>query len=748
MAIDKSKVNIPLIGLLAVKNLFITKEELQKALSKCLGAKDLNIALKEYFISKQLVSSQNIARLVKAAKALEMRQLELKFGVIAIKNGFINQGVLKLVLEEQKVDIKNKKKMRLIGDMLVEAGMLTVKQRDSILKLQKRIKQDPVPEGSPKNVPDSKKTPPAQETVIEKEATNKETNQEGSPVQAVETQEGEATQDIQKADGSSKELVDEKEEDQSLVETEIITGGIKLEIAKDWMAAFLSKSDHFANTVTVDEVKEALYEKDIVFGLANDKMIEGFINSSGFKTKSFRIAKGIIPIQGKDARVEFFFNTDYLKAGGLTKDGVIDFKDRGEVPHVEEGTMLAEKIPMVESRTGHNIYGQEIDAIPGEDIALKCGKGSKLSEDGYKILAAVKGFPKYTLSGHVYVHQSYTTSGDVDYQTGHINYDGNVVVTGRIKSGFKVKGNDISAIELDGGILNADGDVKIAGGINEGKIYARGNVYAKFIHKSEIVCMGDVIVEKEIVEADVECSGSCVVENGKLITSNVTAKMGVHAMHIGTQMSAPNIIKVAHDPFTEKELEKNKVQLDALKEKIEHQDEKKEKFKEENLTVQKQITELAHVQDRSQLEEKEINSKLASMEKSTQNAAVISELQEKVKKLQSHAQMAEKSLDGCFDKSDEIEELTGAVEKEINSLSKRRGDFLEERKNLIQWAKDNPGKPVVVVKGAAMSETIIRGMHSEKRLSEMVRHAKIMEVLCTSEDGQSLNLYEMQVGNI
>ena len=47
-----------------------------------------------------------------------------------------------------------------------------------------------------------------------------------------------------------------------------------------------------------------------------------------------------MPIQGKNARVEFFFNTDYLKAGDLSIDGGIDFKDRGEIPHVEEGTVL------------------------------------------------------------------------------------------------------------------------------------------------------------------------------------------------------------------------------------------------------------------------------------------------------------------------------------------------------------------------------------------------------------------------
>ncbi len=723
-----SKPKIPLIGLLAVKNLLVTKEELQKALRQCAGESKLNTALRDYFLSHELISSQNIDRLMRAAKALEMRKLEFKFGAIAIRKGFINQSVLKLALEEQESSIKSKGKLRLVGDMLVEAGMLTEKQRDYILKLQNRVRQDATKEnqaGSEKPVPQdtaaSTDKPFAENSAPEKQS-DKPIDNEPEPKP--------------------------EENTPTLLEPEIIDGGIKLEMSNDFMAAFLSKTDHFNSDIAVNELKESLLDKGIILGLADDKMIEGFINSSGFKTKSFRVAKGVLPIQGKDAKIEFFFNTDYLKAGGLTKDGTIDFKDRGEIPHIEEGTVLAEKIPMVEARRGHNIYGDEIETVPGTDIALKYGKGAKASEDGYKILAAVKGFPKYALSGHVYVHQEYVTEGDVDYETGHVNYDGNVNVKGRIKSGFKVKGNDIKAIELDGGIINAGGDVIIEGGINEATIYSRGNVYAKFIHKSEVICMGNVVVQKEIVDADVECSGTCIAENGKLISSRITAKMGIKAKNIGTEMASPSLIMVAYDPFTEKELEKNIEKIDTLKRKISHCKEKKEKLKDENISLQKQITELAHVQDRSQLEIKEIQSQITAKENDSADTVVINELKEKISSLNKNAKKAEENLDTCFDKTEEIEVQLDKENKEIESLEQRKDDFMEERANLIQWAKDNPGKPVVICEGAIMPETVIKGKHSEKRITELTRHSRVSEMLVTSEDGQVLNIYEMQVGSI
>ena len=704
-----------MIGLLAVKNLLITKEDLQRALSHCSGAENPDFALKEYFLSKEIISAQNMERLLRASRTIDLRQKEFKFGAVAIRKGFINQSVLKLVLEEQENDIKNKRKVRLIGDMLVEAGMMTEKQRDYILKLQERVREE------------------AKKSSEEKTA--------GAPPQPVSLKPENASGIPEKSD---HERGEDRQDAGTLMAPEIINGGIKLEISKDLMAAFLTKTDYFDEAITLDGIKSVLYEKGIVAGVADDKMIEGFIQSSGFKTKAFRVAKGVLPIQGKDARVEFFFNINYLKVGGLAEDGVIDFKERGEIPFVEAGTVLAEKIPMIESRKGYDIYGHEIETIPGKDIDLKYGKGTKLSEDGHKLLADAGGFPKYALSGHVFVHQEYTSEGDVDYETGHVQYDGNVNVKGRIKSGFKVAGNNVQAIEVDGGIITAEGNVKIAGGINEGKIYAKGNVYAKFIHKSEIICMGDVVVGKEIVDSDVECSGGCVID-GKLISSRISAKMGVRAKNIGTEMSGPSVIKIGQDAFTVRELEKNKEKIENLKKMTELHREKKDKLKEDNLNLQKEIAELAHIQDRSQLEQKELNSTISTLGK---EAEAVHDLQKKIEQLQLAAKKAEESLDACFDKSDKIEAAMAKIDREIESVEKRRGDLIDERNNLITWAKENPGKPVVICEGVIMPETLIKGKHTEKRVSEMLRYSKITEVMCTSDQGQNLNIYEIRVGNI
>ena len=123
-------------------------------------------------------------------------------------------------------------------------------------------------------------------------------------------------------------------------------------------------------------------------------------------------------------------------------------------------------------------------------------------------------------------------------------------------------------------------------------------------------------------------------------------------------------------------------------------------------------------------------------------------MKKEIEQLRIDAQAAEHNLDACFDKSEEFEETMKKEVKEIESLDKIRQDFLTERANLIQWAKENPGKAIVVVEGAIMNGTVITGLHSEKRIAEMIRHSKIVEALCTSDGGKNQTVYEMQVNSI
>ena len=152
--------------------------------------------------------------------------------------------------------------------------------------------------------------------------------------------------------------------------------------------------------------------------------------------------------------------------------------------------------------------------------------------------------------------------------------------------------------------------------------------------------------------------------------------------------------------------------------------------------------------DRSQLEEKQITSNLVPIQKDGADTQTIEDDKKKIEQLKKDAQKAEEDLNACFAKCDKIEETMENIELEIKTLKESLDNLETEKSNLLLWAKDHPGKPVVIVQGAILEGTVIKGQHCEKRLAELTRHAKIMEVKSITKDGQAMDDYEIQVGSI
>ncbi|MCK5313449.1 MAG: DUF342 domain-containing protein, partial [Desulfobacteraceae bacterium] len=378
--------------------------------------------------------------------------------------------------------------------------------------------------------------------------------------------------------------------------------------------------------------------------------------------------------------------------------------------------------------------GETIVAKPANDIKIRISKGVKLSPNALQILASVKGHPKLTSSHAVGVEEEYMIDGDVDYETGHIDYEGDININGCIKSGFKVKGKNIKVLSIDDGIIEAQGDAKIAGGITSEEIFVKGNIFAKFIHKSHIVCKGDVTVDNEIIDARIENRGKCSVVNGKIISSEITSKMGIFARDIGTEKGKPSIIKVGYDIFTEQELLENKISIDEFNKVLEQMVIEQENKKEENEKIQEGISKYSQLQETSQTLKEKIVTKIDAL-KTSDNLKVTREkieypkaIKEKFSQLQADIKLSEEKLKIYFQTSKEIEKQSKELGQKIGKQKLKIKNLEFERESLVKWVKNNPGKPVVAATGAIMAKTIIQGEYSRKVLDEELRNVQVKEV--------------------
>ncbi|SLM31670.1 hypothetical protein MTBBW1_410025 [Desulfamplus magnetovallimortis] len=464
-----------------------------------------------------------------------------------------------------------------------------------------------------------------------------------------------------------------------------------------------------------------------MYGIVDNKKIDSFIESDIFYKKAFKIAEGNAPEQTQNATIKYFFPRHRLKAGTIREDGTMDFRERGDIPQVEKGTVLAVKKSAVEGKVGKNIYNDTVRVKPARDIRLKAGKGTVLSEDRLKITAAVSGHPKLARDGTIFVYESFVVQGDVDYETGNIDYQGDVIIRGCIQNGFKVKGNNIKAQSIDGATVLAEGNVTIDQGINEANISARGMLNAKFIQNSDITCLGDVTTERELVESKINSNGICTIK-GVVINSKIAAKMGVYARQIGMEKAPASTVRVGIDTFAEKDLE---IIGETLAKKENEQNQLREIIAESHgniYTAEAKIMRVSETKEQHDDERMDLLSKISAIDgNANEGKNKQAQMQAALKRLIKTGEEINQTITLCRDSIREMKQKISESEQMMEKNSREITRLLDERHNLIKWLENNPGFSIVKVEGKLMAGTRVYGRYCDKTIENSISAAVIKE---------------------
>lgn len=521
--------------------------------------------------------------------------------------------------------------------------------------------------------------------------------------------------------------------------------GFKISISENETVAAIEKikeMDHTRPRRDFSFLLDMLSLKQISHGIIKDEAIETWM--SGAMTEKLVIARGEAPVPGHDGKIVYFFKTDFTNPGKICEDGSIDFRERGGIPHVSSGDLLARKTPPREGKPGISVFGIPIQVDEVMDPVFTAGPGTELSEDGLAIHAAIDGQPHRDALGTISVNPELLIPGDVDFETGNINFKGNIVVKGMIKEGFTVKGMTLTAKEIQGGTVDLSGDLNISAGITDSTISAHGNIYAKFINHSHVMGFGNLTITKEIIDSDVILSGSCQNSTGHIISSHITAKRGIDAGKVGTSSSHPVILKVGRDEHIE--ILKKKID-EALEISVAKSNRLKDEIKtleDQDHALYRQISEKAHVQDRSQIEIKELEKFLPGLEKSN-STAKRQEITTQIQKLMAKAKNVEQELNAIFGAQDKIANKTEQIKGQINRLEETNKNHVIEKKALDAFSKNNAPLPVVTVAKTITQDSVIKGPNASVILKDDASRCKIQE-LSSQEDG--LTFYEMMISDL
>lgn len=610
--------------------------------------------LLKLMIVRGYVNAGDAPALKKTCLSFARAQEDTRFGSLCIQFEFLTQSNLNLALEEQK-RLAQEGRTVFLGDLLVEASMISRRQQKLILQKQKM------------------------------DLDFKETITGFAP--------------------NTREIKED---------------GITIYIPEDGLTAWMVKTRAAPPGMTLDTLKEIIEQNGIIYGAVDDETLKSFLAASPDPDNRFQLAGGLPPVPGEDAQIFYLFEKDYLSPGKVAENGSIDYRNRGEIPFVRAEAVLAEKIPPTTGRDGVNVFGDIVEAPMPMDVDIICGTGAALSEDRLKAVSTLNGYPKLGQDGVLSVSDAHVIRGDVDFTTGHIKFNKNVFITGSVKAGFKVDARDVVAMAVDGGQINARGDVAVANGITDAAITARGRVSAGFVHRSTISCMGNVEVGKEVVESDILLEGTFEMTRGKLYASSVSARCGAKIYQIGSVKTVPSTIIVGGSPYITSELRRINRQIETFQARLD-----------------------AKTGERHQISEalKEIDTALDQM------AAVTGSNGEDTFPDLNYIEDHQAALNALGRKKQRLQARGIALDLEIQTAKKTVAHWVNENQDIRRQEKISPPRPILDVQGSILSGTRVEGIHSSTVISRDLARVRVLEMSCAGDRGGRV-AWEMVVNRL
>lgn len=339
----------------------------------------------------------------------------------------------------------------------------------------------------------------------------------------------------------------------------------KLTITPDKMQAYVKfyAASVGGENISPRELVHDLTQRGIKCGIKKEEIIKFFQRRQ--YCEDILIAEGKLPVQGKDAYIEYKFNTDKKAKPTLNEDGSVDFFHLNILNHCNKGDELAVLHPAQPGVPGNTIMGAKIMPAEVKNVTFNYGHNIEKSEDGMTLFSMVDGHVEL-VDDAIFVSNELVVE-NVDNSTGNIDYDGNVQINGNVFTNFEVKAKGDIMVKgvVEGATLEAGGNIIIARGMNgmgKGVIRAGGNIVAKFLENATAEAEGYVTSES-ILHSRISAGGEINVDGkrGFITGGRVCATGSINVKTLGSEMGADTIVEVGADPTIKERIKQLQQQI-------------------------------------------------------------------------------------------------------------------------------------------------------------------------------------------
>ena len=199
-----------------------------------------------------------------------------------------------------------------------------------------------------------------------------------------------------------------------------------------------------------------------------------------------------------------------------------------------------------EGEPGVNVFGAEIRARTGKPTDVKLGEGCHLDAETGQIIADMDG--TLTLVGKaITISEGLHIRGNVDFETGHIESQGDIVVEGHVADLFHIicEKNVTIRKDVNAADIRAGGDVSIGGPLvnhRKGVCLAGGNVTLRLVDNSTVAARGNIYVSRQAVSSELFAGKKIDCTSGAISGGTMVGRGGLTAKVLGSAGGAHMLV--------------------------------------------------------------------------------------------------------------------------------------------------------------------------------------------------------------
>ena len=315
----------------------------------------------------------------------------------------------------------------------------------------------------------------------------------------------------------------------------------------------------------VDELGRVLQSQQVTSGM-DTAQVTGIATQKQY-FKMIPVAVGTPAKEGTDGKVvEHFARVQEFEVK-VDENGVADYRSSNYVSQVYKDTVICDIILPEEGVPGLSVDGKVIQPRSVRSAKVPKGRNTTITEDGLHLVATMDGNLEFKGDGF-HVRPVMEIPGDVDYETGNINFTGDVHVKGDVRENFSVIATGSVTIDglVEAATVEAGGDLTITKGVvgdNRALLKCGGSLRAKYL-ESCVIYAGKCVFSDCIMSSQVFSDGCIDVTSGRgsIVGGTMVAAAGIRAKMIGAESGRRTDLTMGVLPVVQAELQDLKVELE------------------------------------------------------------------------------------------------------------------------------------------------------------------------------------------